>query len=1473
MVQSLHIGQSIDGMCEALRSKSAEQVAKIVDNIKQDAEQNPEQKTLETEEKESSPFTWENAGSTFEKIAVEDLLPTSNNQSILNINEGFVGAFNMHESSVLDFNDGEKDVLIGDMYSSCVYSNNTGGYRALGGGEVTRMGEELDDSGYYIGKSNLLFDDIRLTEHLQIDDGHMQCKWLTTSGIIDYNRLRMTFSESMSGSGSFNYYGEHSTLYFEGKNEDIQGDINADNLIYNIKNMQKIEVMDLLTKQNKFRNKNCRGSLLCITNKDIDIDRKIDRDCDIQLQAHKIDVNSEIHTRGLSLISEHDITINSKIDVTEDIYLNSKLGNILNNSNELLAKRDFVAVAKNGKFINLNGNLHAGRDVQILSGQIENNKEYKKIDSSNSNALNNKTLEAKITADGNIYLNATNGNVINTGNIEALHTLQILATEDIINRNTYHENYSYEQYWFGKILKTEKIVEAAIMSGNTTVLNAGNDVINIASLIKADRFLQINADNDVLNNCFEYSTQGQFDTIKHFMPGKILGGTGDEDTHGIGLDIHAKNKFINDGSEVIGFGNNQIRGDEGVESLWKSHTYISESWTRRNFWRTEHITKTSTIVQKPVIVSVNGKNVISSENGDIYSVATEFHGKKGTNLYAKNNIDLYNVKVTDRTWVCRSGWLSKSQRTEMHEKSVATVITGGGDANIISKTGSISLKGIRIIGDINLNMEAKENITISSDILNHSFEEHKSGFDFTETSVSYYDQQQSAHWQTLSGVISVSSLNIKAGNDVSFLNGIPIYVKNDETIYAKNTFTQRGIGLKSFYKFRREELTASGGLTGIGLSYGKNKYVEENINYVNQRNVVGSKATIRVGGHKLDSANLDAKEVDEKTNSLTSISRQDTHIGNSTSIEGGVTWSPSSASANISYSHSTEDSATINQISGIHSIKESNIVVANKTELKASNLTSDGKMNFKTRTLKTEQVIDHEKKDSVGVSVGIGVKDTITKGITSQKTSAQLGFSYNKEDKQVEHISTVFGKKGTKLQVEKTTGKINTKDEKGTKVIKDEKYGFEAQLNLQNIKKFAKDSSLISNKSAMDIAGSMSINGQKIGIQGHFDKDKVSITLTGKDKFLGEDVHVSTNLSSLDTKDDIKKSLNFYGNIGDLKFNYHNEESKRNDGTKTNKISLSQELSSDEIPFLHLGGKTQYSSETNEDKNGNKNSNSNTSFETEANSNLPEFGKFSGKFSTERKTYTNEKNETIEDTDTSFETEANSNLPGIGKLSGKFSSEHKTHTTEQNETVEDTDTSADAKVKIKRSGYELDVETKISQQNHKDIDGNKTEDSNRSFKEKSKFGTKNISVEQQEVYDEKSHKDANGDETKDMHSKSSETASLKESGLELKEQFTDEEIEHTDVNGNKTELNTDNLDVEAQYKDKDNKLQLYIHYDQTIDNLSKKTNLKFLEEVTTKIDKVKLRQKSVYNQQTQVIKIITKRKLVNEKQPLQQSKE
>lgn len=373
-------------------------------------------------------------------------------------------------------------------------------------------------------------------------------------------------------------------------------------------------------------------------------------------------------------------------------------------------------------------------DVYLL-GNVANNNLYVQ---SAGNIWNNHVLYnngvGQFVAAGGFY---------NLGGVINADTVNIKAGEI---KNVTSGSYAASAPWPISVGEV-----GAICGRNEAYLEATNgNIENYGGFIGSGNYTQLIASGNVVNACNIGFHFGPYDIIYDFNGGVIAGGSGLGKDGGVGLYVKAGGKIISDASDFISNGTNYLEADSGFDFSARQQTYVSDVSTTSTWYgkETTHIA-TSTTVKGANVISGTGVNILRTQYGGVNAVAAQFISPGGTQIYAQNDVQLYNLKSQNRVYDSTSKlWgLSKYSRSEIYESSTPTVFMDNGSTRIFSSEGSIEAYGTLFIGGGDLELDARKRLKFRSDILQHEVEEKTRGLSISVPGMGAWQSWKSGgHW-------------------------------------------------------------------------------------------------------------------------------------------------------------------------------------------------------------------------------------------------------------------------------------------------------------------------------------------------------------------------------------------------------------------------------------------------------------------------------------------------------------------------------------------------------------------------------------------------------------------------------------------------------------------------------------------------------------------------------------------------------
>ncbi|EHL30900.1 hemagglutinin repeat-containing protein [Legionella drancourtii] len=344
-------------------------------------------------------------------------------------------------------------------------------------------------------------------------------------------------------------------------------------------------------------------------------------------------------------------------------------------------------------------------DVSLLSNITSNNLYVKSAGSIRTNHSIYSNELANFEAAGGFY---------NLGGVVNANTVAIKASEI---KNISAGSYAAGAAW------GIPMGGAGIINGRTDAYleaTSGN-IENYGGIIRSGNYTQLIAQGSVINACNIRTYRGAYDWITAYDGGLIAGGSGSS-TEGVGLYIKAGGKVYSDASNFVSNGTNYIEGDQGIEFAARQETHVSKiKKTKTWYGKSSKSVTTATTVTNSTVQSATGVNILVSEHGGVKSVATNFISPGGTQISARDNVELYNLKTQSQKHKSSSSlWgLSKHSIYEKHQEAVPTLFLDNGVTRIYSSEGSIDARGAYFAGAGDLDLKAHGRIKFGVDLLDH----------------------------------------------------------------------------------------------------------------------------------------------------------------------------------------------------------------------------------------------------------------------------------------------------------------------------------------------------------------------------------------------------------------------------------------------------------------------------------------------------------------------------------------------------------------------------------------------------------------------------------------------------------------------------------------------------------------------------------------------------------------------------------
>ncbi|MCT7617524.1 hemagglutinin repeat-containing protein [Aliarcobacter butzleri] len=416
-----------------------------------------------------------------------------------------------------------------------------------------------------------------------------------------------------------------------------------------------------------------------------------------------------------------DNLVNSGTIKTND-YLNLNANSITNNSGVMLSGGKATLIS-NDDFINKNGGLIKGSDIQIasLNGNVINEtyskQNYVEFGINNFTYTNiGKTSSIEAT-NGNLVIQAKNDITNIGGNLGAKESVLLQTQTGDINLNAIKLENGYNLYFKGGFSKGLDInYQTSNIDANNIIMQSGKDINLEASKLNATNQINLNAQNDVnieaLNNVYYRDTQttkkGTFSkTTKRDMVYKESVNSAELNANDIL--INANNDVNLQATKLKAQDNIIVNAKDGNLNIvakeyreGELHEKSKSSWG--GLKKSLDISSTDALKLNSALLKTEASNVVLTSGKDINILASEINSGNLLLAKADNNLNVLSAQEL-------------LQNQEIHKKtsfspslSGKTLVLGKEktteDKDTISTQKSSTLTGKDVI------LEAKDEMTI-----------------------------------------------------------------------------------------------------------------------------------------------------------------------------------------------------------------------------------------------------------------------------------------------------------------------------------------------------------------------------------------------------------------------------------------------------------------------------------------------------------------------------------------------------------------------------------------------------------------------------------------------------------------------------------------------------------------------------------------------------------------------------------------
>lgn len=468
----------------------------------------------------------------------------------------------------------------------------------------------------------------------------------------------------------------------------------------------------------------------------------------------KVGASARLKVKDVSMQAEHDIDYQGKADVEGVLVLEAR-HNLDTGLNSSISGDAGTAVLKS-EGGSLRGAVTTGtalidnKELSDYMSLLRGEGDYAKIQPKDMLVYNSDrdlnigeihrdtgisvtgssiNITGPVSSDKVLAFTSTQGNLAANANMSGKQGLYLSSAKDLTTgKYTFTSDSQTVLSAKGNYTNDQGTV-----SGAQTFISADGNVRNVGGTVKGTVYLQVDAGGSIYNTCTETTYRGAYDTMKSWQPGQFIGGTGDGYDK-VGVVLYAKDKVYNDASVVAATGDTAVYGENGIESTYRSHEYVSYHKKKSSGFlhhKKEETTVVSTQIQQPVFGSTDGRVVLYSQNGPVQLTATQLLSSQGSDIYSNKTADIMEAIIESRTYKNSSSWwgLSHDKETQRHENSVPTRIANidPGLTRIHSATGDVNMRGTVLVAPGRTEISAAGKVNITAQALNHEIIQEHSG--------------------------------------------------------------------------------------------------------------------------------------------------------------------------------------------------------------------------------------------------------------------------------------------------------------------------------------------------------------------------------------------------------------------------------------------------------------------------------------------------------------------------------------------------------------------------------------------------------------------------------------------------------------------------------------------------------------------------------------------------------------------------
>ncbi len=920
--------------------------------------------------------------------------------------------------------------------------------------QVNENGQfSLDQSGLtgkdFVSQGNTFYKQAQIKEENinflstareSVINSNFEAKNFDDSSRLDYQEICSIETEKYSHRGNIQVdpsnESDKSVFNLESGTADLSG---SAQITHGMINVEKFgDVSQLAAGSGRYSNYHFEKSLDVSTQASINLNDKIQRDCDVTVRGKSVNLNTAYdaqHTLGLCS-TEGDVNISAPVN-GQSLWVDSSANIRTNQSIQTGQSINFQA---KGGFYNERAKLNSEQVFIKTGGNIENR----------------------------------------GGEIRARDYAQLVSDEDILNNSSKH---SYKGKYDTIVEYDPGLIEGG--TGKSTeglglFVQAKGKVKSEASHFQSHGDIYIEGIQGVEMKARHHTYVCKDKTHKKWYGKK----THEVQTH---TDVYQSLVHSDNGRSTIRSDSGSVNSvatvfsskegtdiySQGTVHLQSLKTRDKTSKSKEQLWGLTKSSHKETIQSAiPTLFADNGKTRVHSESGDVDARGALFIGNGDLEIKAGKKIlfgqDVLNHKTIDKSQSVSVSVFGVDPVEAFKSKQTAGEILSTVDptlskVNQLAKSETALEAGVNT-SNLSLNvyntahqvMSGIANENLSNELLSRSGLGGPGGFNPT-ISLGFKQSKTTHQFQTLgSGGVIRNNVTLEAGEGIQLENGVQVHANHDMQIKSPEIMATAA-ELRS--KYRQENrgakvgMTVTGQVTDVGVNYSKQK--QEIRSHVN--------SGISAGGHLdlgevekmvLKGANIEAGSISGHIKKLEVETLQDVTRSSAKQFS-------ASTSGQGSIHVGSESSRIVNQVSGIHvkegiNHDEKNTFTVDQYHSKGGVITSDGQNNFKAQEVISESVHDRHKKSGIGFSGNlhdlegmINSKTLETSSENSNQHSVPIStISLEHKNFKATQHSVIHGKQGTQVEIESLKGKICTDEVSGYKIKKDVSTHFNMDIPL-----------------------------------------------------------------------------------------------------------------------------------------------------------------------------------------------------------------------------------------------------------------------------------------------------------------------------------------------------------------------------------------------------------------------------------------